>query len=213
MRKDLWLAATVAILLFPAIALCQQQDAQQQQSPAPQAQSQTNPQAPPAQPLEEAPLAAAARRAREQKKDSSKPAKVFDNDNIPTTGGVSTVGSSSSTSGSGSATSDSTAPSAGGAASSGKGEKQWRQKFADLRHKLEADQASLEVMQRELGQLNIQYYSDPVKGMQQGLTRSDINDATAKIDALQKQIQADQQAISDAEDELRKAGGDSGWAR
>ena len=52
-----------------------------------------------------------------------------------------------------------------------------------------------------------------MKGMQQGLTRSDINEKTAKIEAKKKQIAADQQAISDAEDELRKSGGDSGWAR
>ena len=61
--------------------------------------------------------------------------------------------------------------------------------------------------------LDLQYYNDPVKAMQQGLTRGDINEKTAKIDGKQKEIDADQQAISDAEDELRKAGGDSGWAR
>ena len=49
--------------------------------------------------------------------------------------------------------------------------------------------------------------------MQQQLTRSDINDKTAKIDAKKKEIEADQQAIDDAQDELRKAGGDPGWAR
>jgi hypothetical protein len=214
MRKDVWLAATAAIFLLPATGLCQQQDAQPQESSASQGQSQTGPQAQPAPPAEEAPLAAAARRARDQKKDASKPAKVFDNDNIPTRGGVSTVGNSSSASSTGPAGGDSAAsPAGGGGAAAGKGEKQWRQKFADLRHKLEADQTDLDVMQRELSQLDIQYYSDPVKGMQQGLTRSDINDKTAKIDAMKKQIQADQQAISDAEDELRKSGGDSGWAR
>ncbi len=31
-------------------------------------------------------------------------------------------------------------------------------------HKLAQDQADLDVMQRELGVLNVQYYSDPVKG-------------------------------------------------
>ena len=49
--------------------------------------------------------------------------------------------------------------------------------------------------------------------MQQQLTRSDINEKTAEIDAKQKEIEADQQAIDDAEDDLRKAGGDPGWAR
>ena len=71
----------------------------------------------------------------------------------------------------------------------------------------------MDVMQRELGVLNLQNYSDPVKAMQQGVTRSDINNKTSAIDAKQKAIEADEQAISDAEDALRKAGGDSGWAR
>ena len=62
-------------------------------------------------------------------------------------------------------------------------EKTWRDKFATLRHKLEQDQAELDVMQRELGVLNVQYYSDPVKAMQQQFTRSDINKKTADIDA------------------------------
>jgi hypothetical protein len=68
-------------------------------------------------------------------------------------------------------------------------------------------------MQRELGVLDVQYYSNPVKAMQQDLTRSDINKKTADIDAKKAQIEADKQAISDAEDDLRKAGGDPGWAR
>jgi len=49
--------------------------------------------------------------------------------------------------------------------------------------------------------------------MQQDLTRGDINKKTGDIEAKQKQIEADQQAIADAEEQLRKSGGDSGWAR
>jgi hypothetical protein len=209
MRNGLWLAATAAIFMLPAVGLCQQQEPPAQQSPASQANSQAA-QTPPAQ---EDSLAAAARRAREQKKDATKPAKVFDNDNIPTKGGVSTVGNSSPAADSSSAAGGGAATAAGGGAASSRGEKFWRQKFADLRNKLAADEAALDLMQRELGTLELQYYPDPVKGMQQSLTRSDINDKVAKIDAMKKQIQADRQAISDAEDELRKSGGDSGWSR
>ena len=68
-------------------------------------------------------------------------------------------------------------------------------------------------MQRELGVLDVQYYNDPVKAMQQGYSRSDINEKTDKIEAKKKVIEADQQAISDAEEELQRAGGDPGWAR
>jgi hypothetical protein len=147
-------------------------------------------------------LAAAARRAKEQKKAAPKSAKVFTNDDIPTSGGISA-----------------TSEKAAGAEASAEekpvanDEKTWRGKFAALHHKLDQDQAALAVMQRELGELNVQYYSDPVKAMQQQYTRSDIKDKTAQIDAKKKEIDADQQAISDAEDDLRKAGGQPGWAR
>jgi biotin carboxylase len=153
------------------------------------------------------PLAAAARRAREEKKDQAKPAKVFTNDNLPTTGGVSAVGETSAAPGGENVVVQD------GPASLDAQEKMWRERFSKLRHKLEQDQQELDVMQRELGVLDIQYYNNPVKAMQQELTRSDINKKTADIDAKKSQIEADKQAISDAEDELRKAGGDSGWAR
>jgi len=68
-------------------------------------------------------------------------------------------------------------------------------------------------MERELGVLDVQNYNDPLKALQQQLTRSDINEKTAKVEAKKKEIEADQQAISDAENDLRKAGGEPGWAR
>jgi parvulin-like peptidyl-prolyl isomerase len=157
------------------------------------------------------PLAAAARRAKEEKKRDSKPAKVFTNDNMPAVGGVSTVGS---------APADADASSGNKSASSGattaapaQGEAYWRGKFDKLNKKLEQDQSELDVMQRELGQLSLQNYSDPNKAMQQGYSHSDIDKKTAEISAKQKEIDADKQAISDAQDDLRKSGGDPGWAR
>lgn len=223
MRRDLLCATVAAFLLIPASALAEQQGQNQNQSeqgqtraaaPAQTASSSSSQSAgvAPAAPVD--PLVAAARKAREQKKDQPKPARVFDNDNIPTQGGVSAVGSApEAESAEGGATAEAGGAPAKAAAPSGTDEKAWREKFAKLRKKLEQDQADLEIMQRELGVLDVQYYNDPMKGMQQGYTRSDINDKTAKIDDKKKQIEADQQAISDAEDELHKSGGDPGWAR
>jgi predicted RNase H-like nuclease (RuvC/YqgF family) len=225
MRRDLLCAAVAALLLIPASALAQQQNQSQNQGQqgqtSQQASSQTAAQsssqsAAPAQAAPVDPLAAAARKAREQKKDQPKPARVFDNDNIPTQGGVSSVGSAptgESTEGGATAEPGRAEASSKTAAPSGNDEKAWRERFARLHKKLEQDQADLEIMQRELGVLDVQYYNDPMKGMQQGYTRSDINEKTAKIDEKKKQIEADQQALSDAEDELRRSGGDIGWAR
>jgi hypothetical protein len=151
-------------------------------------------------------LAEAARKAKAQKAQAAaaKPAKVFTNDNLPTDGVISTVGTTPS------GKTDATAAATAG---DQKGEAYWRGRFADLNKKLSQDQAELDVMQRELGQLNLHNYSDPVQAMQQGYSQGDIQKKTDDIDAKKKAIEADQQAISDAEDEMRKAGGDSGWAR
>ena len=226
MRKHFFVGLAAAGLLFvPACGFaCPQDQSQQSQQPSSQSNpppsSQQNPsqksdaQAKPAAQSSDSaavkpdPLVAAARRAREEKKDQTKPAKVFTNDNLPTTGGVSAVGETSAAAGG-----DGKAVVQDSPASLDAQEKMWRERFSKLRHKLEQDQQELDVMQRELGVLDVQYYNNPVKAMQQDLTRSDINKKTADIEAKKAQTEADKQAISDAEDELRKAGGDSGWAR
>src|SRR5580700_11252997 len=235
MRKDLLSAAVAAFLLLSADAFARQnaqgqpsqnqaQQSQQSQQAAPaSAPSSAAPESAPAAaaqapsskstvvspPPKEDALVAAARKAREQKKDQAgaKPPRVFNNDNIPTAGGVSAVGQTSpAADGTDAAAGAAGAPAAATGASAGADEKTWRKRFADLRKKLEQDQT-------ELGVLDVQYYNDPVKGMQQGYSRSDINEKTDKIESKKQAIAADQQAIADAEDELQKAGGDPGWAR
>jgi hypothetical protein len=208
MRRFLWLTATAAMICWPSSGWGQQQSqpaqdpsaAKQNQAPA-QPQSNANAASAPA-PKQDS-LAAAARKAREQRKEAPKATKVFDNDNIPTSGGINTVGGASAQPG----------QDQGTAPSGAMDEKAWRERFANLHHKLDQDQQELDILQRELGVANVNFYTDPVKGMQQGLTMEDINKKKAAIDAKQKAIEADKQAISDAEDELRKSGGDPGWAR
>jgi hypothetical protein len=242
MRRDLLCAAVAAFLLLSGHAFAfqnaqgqpSQNQAQQQQSSAPSTPASAAPasasapaaQAPSSQsttvslpPQTTDPLVAAARKAREQRKDQAgaKPARVFTNDNIPTQGGVSAVGQQpagdASGGADGAAAADSTGAPASGKTSAANGEAAWRDRFAKLRKKLDQDQADLDLMQRELGVLDVQYYNDPVKSMQQGYSRSDINEKTDKIEAKKKTIEADNQAIADAEEELQRAGGDPGWAR
>lgn len=155
-------------------------------------------------------LAEAARKARAAEKSAPK-ARVFTNDNIPTAGGVSEVGSASQPSADSGTASNGQAKGSAKASATNDGAT-WRARFSKLRHKLEQDQAELDIMQRELGVLSVQYYGDPNKAMQQQLSREDIEKKTAAIEAKKKQVAEDQQAISDAEDDLRKAGGDPGWA-
>jgi hypothetical protein len=236
MRRDLLCVAVAAFLLLSDRAFAFQnaqgqpsQSQAQKQAPATPAAAPAAPATPPAAqapstqsttvslpPQTTDPLVAAARKAREQRKDQTgaKPARVFTNDNIPTQGGVSAVGvapAADNAEGTGAAA-GAVAP-ASDKPTAAAGESAWRERFAHLRKKLEQDQADLDLMQRELGVLDVQYYNDPVKSMQQGYSRSDINEKTDKIEAKKKTIEADEQAITDAEEELQRAGGDPGWAR
>lgn len=202
MRVLLGLSAAMALAMLSAPAFCQQganespKTSTTEQATQPPATQDGSP---------DASLAAAARKAREMKK-SAKPAKVYTNDNIPTSGGVSSPAASQPVEAT-------TNASASTPSSAGKDEKSWRDRFAKLHEKLDRDKQNLDVMQRELSVLDLQYYNDPVKAMQQQYSREDINKKTADIDLKKKEIDADQQAIDDAEEELRKAGGDPGWAR
>ncbi|HUJ29993.1 MAG TPA: hypothetical protein VLY23_01835 [Candidatus Acidoferrum sp.] len=214
MRRILTICATV-ILALPAAAWSRQ-DQPQTQSQSQQSSS-ASPQAQQQPPAQKDSLAEAARKAREQKEQkqgTQKPAKVFTNDNMPAAGGISTVGEEKEPA------ADQSGANAGaqGAAAPADQEKIWRDRFADLRHKLDQDQAELDVLQRELGSAEVQFYGgDPQKAamdqMAQKPMGSDYTKKLSALDAKKKQVEADKQAISDAEDELRKAGGDPGWAR
>jgi chromosome segregation ATPase len=158
------------------------------------------------------PVAEAAKKARAQQKTEAKPKKVYTNDDFA---------SSSKPP----ATTDAKAPAEkkeGDASQAeadkdkkddAKGEEYWRKRFTGAREKLSNAEKELDILQRELDKGQLQYYSDPQKAMAQQYNRSDINDKRAKIDAKQKEIAALKQQLSDMEDELRKAGGDPGWAR
>lgn len=210
MPKTAWLA--LAALCIAPVGLAAQNGSQQPatapSSQSPQASQTTT------SGSQVDPLAAAARKAREERKNAPKAAVVFDNDNLPTQGGISTVGESS-------APQKAEKDQAAGAAATAQKKMSpadWRAKFAALRKKLQQDQTELSVMQREAGQQMMQYYGgDPQKAVQDQQSGKPLGEQYDKTKAAiadkQKQVEADQQAISDAEDALRQAGGDPGWAR
>jgi hypothetical protein len=94
-----------------------------------------------------------------------------------------------------------------------KGEKYWRDKFADANKKLDNDAHELDILQREYNLKQQQYYSDPNTAMKEQYNRSDLTDTKTKIDEKTALVAKDKQDISDLEDSLRQAGGDAGWAR
>jgi hypothetical protein len=159
-------------------------------------------------------VAAAARKAREQAAAAPKPKKVLTNDDIPAakTDAPATTGTDAAKPADGT-----TGTAQTGAAKSEdndpKSEAYWRKKFAAQHEKISTAEKELDILQRELDKGQVQYYSDPQTALQQQHDRSDINDKTAKIDAKKKEIDDLKQQLSDMEDEMRKAGGDPGWAR
>jgi hypothetical protein len=203
MRRILWLAAAAAICVSPPSSWCQNQDQQQGRGTSASPATGTSSGAAPHESLGEA-----ARRLREQKKAAPKAAKIFTNDNLKGAPEVAAAPAGAAPAAPGKANG-----AAAGATAAAPDEAAWRAKFASLRHKLEQDQADLAVMQRELSTLSLQSYDDPNKALAQQFSREDINKKTADIEARKNQIDADKQAIDDAETELRKASGNSGWAR
>ncbi|HEV3252976.1 MAG TPA: hypothetical protein VG033_01115 [Candidatus Acidoferrales bacterium] len=188
MRKMLWIAAAVSLFFVPLEVRAQQ--------PAPS-------------------VADAARKAREEKKEAPKTAKVFTNDNIPGAGSLSVVGPppAESTPAAKDKDKDSAATSPKVVTPPAKDEKYWRETFAKVRKQIQQDQDDLAIMQRELAQLQVQYYPDPQKAMSQQYSQADIKAKQDKIDAKQAEVTRLNQTLSDMEDDLRKSGGDPSWSR
>jgi hypothetical protein len=78
---------------------------------------------------------------------------------------------------------------------------------------LAAAQKQLDILQRDLNKSELQYYPDPQKAMKEQYSREGIKERTEKIDLQKAEVAKLKQALDDLEDDLRKSGGDIGWAR
>jgi hypothetical protein len=170
-------------------------------------------------------VADAARKAREQKKNEAKPKKVFTNDDVapaPTAATAAPAAVTPAPASTETKEGEANAAKPGEAAADAKGDKSaapdnsevgWRKRFSDQRAKIGQAEQELDVLQREAQKLQTQYYNDPQKALAEQYTRKDITDQDAKIQAKKDEIAKLKQGLSDLEDQLRAAGGDSGWAR
>jgi hypothetical protein len=167
------------------------------------------------------PVADAARKAREQKKSEAKPKKVFTNDDVapappPVPAATSPTSTDTKTDAKGGDAKDAKGDAATADAKDSKppvDEAGWRKRFAEQRAKISQAEQELDILQRESTKLQTQYYTDPQKALAEQYTRKDITDQDAKIQAKKDEIAKLKQGLSDMEDSLRAAGGDSGWAR
>jgi len=163
------------------------------------------------------PVADAARKAREQKKVSPKPRKVFTDDDVkPALEPAPAAPSGQATANPEEAKAEEPKPATTESEAKKEdpnSEKAWRKRFAEQRQKIFYAEQELDVLQREAQKADLQYYSDPQKAMNEQFTRNEINEKKGKIEAKKKQLADLQQQLSDMEDQLRASGGDPGWAR
>jgi hypothetical protein len=166
-------------------------------------------------------LAAAARRAREEKKEAPKAAKVWDNDNIPTTqGGVSVVGENSGTE------ATATSPEQGAqeqgqeqaAASNEEAKPSDKEKAAisseidDAKQQLKSLKSDLDFQQRKLALDQQMYYVKPDYASDKAGAAA-LKNEQDQIDAKQKAIDDLQKKIDDMQSKLDAAGGSSGTSQ
>ena len=162
-----------------------------------------------ANPAGSASLGDAARKARAQKKDSARPAKVFTNDDLGgLKGTISVVGNGSGPQ----SAATSTADKSGDKSDAGKEEATWRAKFAAARNTLAADSKELDILQREYNLKQQQFYTDPSAALKEQHSREDLNKTQSQIDAKKQAVEKDKQTLSDLEDAMHKAGGNARWA-
>jgi chromosome segregation ATPase len=176
------------------------------------------------------PVADAARKAREQKekKNAQKPKKVYTDDDVrpaePDKPSVQNATASTPAIAGAEGATAATAPDAVKAEDATKkenaeekedpnGEKAWRKRFTEQHQKIANVQKEIDLLQRELQKAQLQYYNDPQKAMMQQNNRGEINDKTSKITAKKKELEQLKQQLDDMETELRKSGGDPGWAQ
>jgi hypothetical protein len=189
-------------LLFPARGLAQ--------DPSPSGQS----------------VADAARKSRDDKKNAPKNSKVYTDDDVkpaapePPPAANPTSGASEAPAGEPAAApadgekapAEGAKPAADKSAAPANDEKTWRKRFQALHDQIDRAEKELDVLQREEVKAQVQYYPDPQKALEEGYSRKDINDKDAKIAAKKDEIAKLKQSQEDLEEELRKSGGDPGWA-
>jgi hypothetical protein len=150
-------------------------------------------------------LADAARKAKANQ-DKPKAKKVYTDDNLSSVGGtISVVGDKSSGRSNGNSyTND---PAASG---SGKSEAYWRQRASAIKNEIASTDQKIADVKAEIAKQGAASF-DPSAGLAQGVIV--IHDRNAEVKQLEDQKQSLERQLDDLADEIRKASGDSGWAR
>jgi len=162
----------------------------------------------------------------EQRRKTVKSGKVYTNDELKrdqtpsvpasaSTGTTSTPGASSTpapapASSGNNAGKDDSANKDGGADKSD--EKTWRKRIANARESLQRSQAFADALQSQLNALSTDFVNrdDPVQRQQIAKQRDGV---VAELDRVKKEVAAQTKAISDIQEEARRANVPAGWVR
>jgi len=96
------------------------------------------------------------------------------------------------------------------------GEEYFQDRMSELQNRLEIHQRELSVLEQKLGQNQMMYYPNPNEGLlqQSGPTAmSDVHNLQDQITKKKAEIAADQEAIENLREQLRREGGEPGWLR
>jgi len=159
-------------------------------------------------------LADVARQEEERRKTIKKPAKVITNSDLRS---VPTVIPATPGGASALPPADSAPAASGGAESAGgckktKDQAYWSGRLKTLQGQLERDQSYAVALESRINALTTQYVnqSDPI---QQAAAATDRQNALSEKTRLTKQIEDDKKAITDLQEEARRAGVPPGWLR
>jgi hypothetical protein len=167
-------------------------------------------------------LGEVARKEEERRKDVKTPAKVYTNKDlgpVPSGREPGTVSSSPSAAATDTAKADDKAKAKGedkdkdkDKAETPKDQAYWAGRKKDLQGKLESDQTLVDAMQSRINALTADFSSrsDPVQ--RAGIERDRLK-ALAELDRLRKSIVENKKALSDLDEDARKAGVPAGWLR
>lgn len=89
----------------------------------------------------------------------------------------------------------------------------WRHQFATSRRNLKDAESRLQTLGRESTDFLLPFYPDPRMALGDAYTPETLFAYQRAIAEQERKVQELRQHLSDLEDDLRKAGGDPGWAR
>ena len=157
------------------------------------------------------------RQEEERRKELKTPAKVYTNKDLSAPPAAPAAPANAGTPAATPAPGASSAPAADdktkdAAKDGAKDQSYWSQRKKDLDSKLERDKVLADAMQSRINGLTTDFAarSDPA---QRAVIERDRQRAVSELDGLQKSIKDDQKALSDFDDEARKASVPPGWLR